>query len=175
LGNRLTPRRDRKMIMQALRMEGNPGKRPDGYYHVPSWQTFMAQAFESRAKEGKLDERVKEELRGERLKNEKLEIAVKHLRGELMEEKEVVEVVVGAFSDLFNQFRNQDDTLSTKLTGIDAPGTVKKRLQEERRSTMLSFANADWAPKKKAFWRRVSAQLRDRLPKLLPGLGASAT
>ena len=47
LGLYLTPPRDRKIIQQATKLEGNPGRSRDGRYHIAEWQGFVNANFKS--------------------------------------------------------------------------------------------------------------------------------
>ncbi len=84
LGGYLAPPRDRKIIQQALKLEGNPGRSLDGRYHVQEWQGFINANFTSFVDPNVGSSGDKKNLETQRLKlqNEKLQFELEVLRRE---------------------------------------------------------------------------------------------
>ncbi len=75
LGKYLMPPRERKIIQRAMKLEGCPGRTPEGRYPIAEWQTFINAKFASRDLEaGDLarPDKAKLEVEKLRLQNEKL-------------------------------------------------------------------------------------------------------
>jgi hypothetical protein len=81
LGRYLMPPRDRKIIQRAMKLEGCPGRSPEGKYPIAEWQTFISAKFASRAltDDSAQPDKLKLEMEKLRLTNEKLqfELSVK--------------------------------------------------------------------------------------------------
>lgn len=71
LGQYLMPPRDRKMIQRAMKLEGCPGRTPDGRYHVGQWQEFINHHFSSHTPHGQPD-KMRLEMEKLKLQNDKL-------------------------------------------------------------------------------------------------------
>ncbi len=74
LGAYLMPPRDRKIIQRAAKLEGNPGRGPEGY-NVVLWQEFVNKNFSANVSSSQPDKL--------RLQNEKLQIEIDRLTFDL--------------------------------------------------------------------------------------------
>lgn len=83
---------DRRTISRWRKIEGNPGVRPDGRYHVPSWRAFkISRQGEDTLAGGLHDGLSQTQLKARQvlLQNQKLEIQIAVLRREYMPVAEV--------------------------------------------------------------------------------------
>lgn len=179
LGRRLKPPRERAFLSRLTKRIGCPGARPNGDYHVPSWQTWLDSLDLRTVDKGIEGEEIDSPVVAARresleLNNEMRRIELEVLRGQAIHLDDAEAVITAAVASLSQRLFALPAAVSHKLAGHPV-GTIQKRLQEELRDALAPFASLDWAPKKKAFWQALSARLSESRQRSLPGLGASVT
>jgi len=85
LGLYLMPPRDRKIIQRAMKLEGCPGRTPDGRYSISEWEPFINRNFASlKLKDSDADQPDKRKLEEEKLRltNDKLRFQLQVMQRE---------------------------------------------------------------------------------------------
>jgi hypothetical protein len=117
---------DRRTISRWRKIEGNPGVRPDGRYHVPSWRAFKA----SRRGEDEADGLSQTQLKARQilLQNQKLEIQIAVLRREYMPVTEV-EKIGGELGTAIRKVVSQIHLCAPTVVGVSV-ADAEARLKE---------------------------------------------
>ena len=118
----------RKTVQRWLRLEGNPGTRPDGRYDVTAWRVFKAQRHGDDP--GDTDPASQTQLRARQilLQNQKLEHQIRVLTGAYVKADDVEQwgaELGGAIRRIVLQLH----TLAPALVGLTVPD-CEKRLKE---------------------------------------------
>lgn len=177
---------DRQTIRAWLKVEGNPGKRPDDRYDVADWRAWQA------ANSSKTTEPVavaldgagksKTELQMEKLQREinrlkedeeRLRIANEVERGDLISIDEFKQIVGDAWAAMTNSLKQTHHRISQQVVGLDS-GAASKVIKKDLEETLRKFRVPEGV-KKKRFWRTSSRILEDLQGKLSLGDGPKQT
>lgn len=164
----------RSTISRLKRKEGCPEKTADGKYSRAAWKEF----YEANKDNYSIDD---EELAGERkAKRELADVKLKRELFELEREQgqylhvdEVVKIVTQAWSGAVQHLKDAEHLVAPLVAGLDVP-EARKLIRQTNIDVLERFSLGDWA-KKKAFWSKVYAQLRDLRETSNLGSGLSAT
>lgn len=129
LGRYLMPPRDRKIIQRAMKLEGCPGRTPDGRYEIAPWQAFINSRFGENARSGDVD---KTQLERERLglQNAQLRFKLQVMQREYSKNTDVeawVGAMVGRAKMLLQKLPS---AMAPIVIGLD-PAEAELRLQEQ--------------------------------------------
>jgi hypothetical protein len=149
LGKQLKPVRSRVFLQRYAKKTGAPEPRQNGEHNVEAWQVFVDANCGNIGKEGDFKESDapgsvaaarKSKLD---LENERLEIINAQYRGDLVEVELVKQFLAEQFAKFSKKLRETGNFLSTKLTGVNEPGRVKKILDEAHRGALLAVCQVE--------------------------------
>lgn len=136
LGLYLMPPRDRKIIQRAMKLEGCPGRTPDGRYPIAAWESFINRNFASaKLKESDADQPDKRRLEEEKLRltNDKLRFQLQVMQREFSANTDI-EIWVG---DLVMQAKRVLLAIPSKLatqvismTEVEAEAAIKAEINQ---------------------------------------------
>lgn len=164
----------RSTISRLKRKEGCPEKTADGKYPMAAWKEFYEKNKENYSVDDEElagERRAKRELADVRLKRELFDL--EREQGQYMHIDEVLKIVSQAWSGAVQHLKDAEHLVAPLVAGLDVP-EARKLIRQTNIDVLERFSLGDWA-KKKAFWSKVYAQLRDLRETLNPGSGQSAT
>lgn len=132
LGGYLQPPRDRKIIQQALKMEGNPGRTLDGRYHIQEWQGFIHANFQSLLdpSAGGGDDKRNLEMEKLRLQNAKLQFELQIKQKDYSANADIEQWVGQMVMEAKRALLAIPSKLAPVVIGLDEVG-AEKRMHEE--------------------------------------------
>jgi len=164
----------RSKINRLQRKEGSPKKTADGKYPMVEWKEFAEKHdkdFSEKDVELELERKAKREIQEIKLAKEKLEL--EEMMGNVMHIDDVCKVLSQAFSGMTQALKDSEHKISPLVAGLDVP-EARSVIRANHIDALQRFSLGDWA-KKKPFWRKVYAQLRDLQAIYSPGNGQSET
>jgi hypothetical protein len=136
---------NRKTIQRELKMEGCPGRRPDGRYDVQAWKAWR----ENRRGIDTAEGMTQSELRARQilLQNQKIEFQLAQLRGEFIPvvdvEKWVSDMVLAAKRILYSM----PPSLAPQVVGVSVP-EAERRIRESIDESLEQLHAAPWNDRK---------------------------
>lgn len=131
LGGYLTPPRDRKIIQQALKMDGNPGRARDGRYEIAEWQEFIKANFASIVDPGSgSSDKRNLEMEKLRLQNDKLKFELEVKRKDYTANTEIEQAVGQMVMETKRVLMRIPSKLAPVLPGM-TDVEIEKRLRAE--------------------------------------------
>lgn len=164
----------RSTISRLLRKDGCPKKTADGKYPMAPWKEFYEINKENYSVDDEElagERRAKRELADVKLQRELFEL--QREMGDYMHVDEVIKIVSQAWSGAVQHLKDAEHLVAPLVAGLDVP-EARKLIRQTNIEALHRFSLGDWA-KKKAFWSKVYAQLRDLRETCSLGSGPSAT
>lgn len=164
----------RSTISRLLRKEGCPKKTADGKYPMAAWKEFYEINKENYSVDDEElagERRAKRELADVKLQRELFEL--QREMGDYMHVDEVMKIISQAWSGAVQHLKDAEHLVAPLVAGLDVP-EARKLIRQTNIEALHRFSLGDWA-KKKAFWSKVYAQLRDLRETCSLGSGPSAT
>jgi hypothetical protein len=133
LGGYLAPPRDRKIIQQALKLEGNPGRSKDGRYEIAEWQAFINANFGSLIDPnvGSGSDKSKLEMEKLKLQNEKLQFELQVRRKDYTLNTEIEQSVGKMVVKARQQLQAIPARMAPQLIGLTREVDIETRLRRE--------------------------------------------
>jgi hypothetical protein len=117
------------------------------------------------------ERRAKRELADVKLKRELFEL--EREQGQYMHIDEVLKIVTQAWSGAVQHLKDAEHLVAPLVAGLDVP-EARKLIRQTNIDVLERFSLGEWA-KKKVFWSKVYALLRDLRETSNPGSGLSET
>ena len=137
LGRCLMPPRDRKIIQQAMKLEGNPGRTSDGRYNVAQWQEFISHHFKSASLVGQPGKQTLE-LEKLRLNVAKLQFELDVKRKDFSANADIERWVGDLVMNAKRILQQIPSKMAPQLVGRDEIA-IEKILKEEINSALLQL------------------------------------
>ena len=137
LGRYLMPPRDRKIIQRAMKLEGCPGRTPDGRYEIAPWQSFINSKFSENVRSGDVDKTRLERERLE-LQNAQLRFKLQVMQREYSRNDDVAAWVGSMVGRAKMLLQKLPSAMAPIVMGLD-PAEAEQRLQEQVDSVLQAL------------------------------------